>query len=615
MSYRMVDQLVLRVIIATGLSVLFATQLLRGQMVADSVPARIARNNHFLLNAHQPPGFVAHAQISGRRPGVGTFTAVSLMGPEELQIGLAQAGQFLPPIEAPVTTGMLVGAVYRFRVTHIPDRPGEELYPTLEIIDRTYPEPGKEHRFPIPIVMTQEDLILALQGGMVTRVIYLEDAELARPVATGPSEQFSLDVPAHANALRTADELGRPVAILRIGSRVPSDLTGDLSSFLYGCPPWVPMPVAPDRARLIQEGRMAEVIPVERASSIYSENPDQDFPRTPSNPTGGGGLPDSYLGDQCSPCLVGSTNHEIRRVNSQEYLFDGGDREPSTNVREDWSAIGIDPTDTVAYYETAGGKVCVRPTNRLAIYAPRFGAVRQVTGAVFAESTLAPGRMLAPQSTGGIEDIHRATGLDLTAGPITQKRIQQLDRFREDRPAIPLTKVVPPTPVSDAVAALINVDISATDLAAVRETAVQDTSTAFVRSFLNPESLTVMIGAQSASIAVGTRQASEVLLYETPDRCALRITKTVSQTMAKPGDILRFTLRFENVGPNKVGNVVIVDSLSPRLGYIEGSQQCSIEVRFSADPNDAGSAKLRWELESPIKPFDGGVISFDCQVR
>jgi hypothetical protein len=255
--------------------------LLLSTAVSAQVRA-LPRNTYHLLNASAPPGVVAKAQVDGRRPGVGTFTAVSISGSQGLKVGLAQHGQFLDPIDAPVVTGMLVGAVYRFRVTNIPDHQGEELFPTLEIIDRTNPEPGREHRFPIPIVLTDEDLHLALAGSLVTRVIYLEDSETADPVAIKPSQHLTVDVAAHENALHTADVLGRPVAILRIGSRVPSDLTGDLTEYMYGCPPFVPLPTAPTREALIREGRMADVVPVERTQAIYSENPTEKYQREPA---------------------------------------------------------------------------------------------------------------------------------------------------------------------------------------------------------------------------------------------------------------------------------------------------------------------------------------------
>ena len=131
-------------------------------------------------------------------------------------------------------------------------------------------------------MLTEEDLLLALDGALVTRVIYLEGSEVADPVPTTPNSQTTVDIPSNENALKAADVLGRPVAILRIGSRVPADLTGDLSEFLYGCPPWVPLPVAPNREAMIKEGRWADIVPVERAEKIYSENTTEDIPRVPS---------------------------------------------------------------------------------------------------------------------------------------------------------------------------------------------------------------------------------------------------------------------------------------------------------------------------------------------
>jgi hypothetical protein len=238
-------------------------------------------STYHLLNAQQPPGAVARAQIVGRKPGAGTFTAVSIIAPKGTKVGLAKEGQFLEPIDAPVTTGMLVGAVYRFRVTSIPDRPGDELFPSLEVIDRTYAEPGREHRFPIPVVLDAEDLSLALQGAMVTRVIYLEDSQNAVPVATSPDQQQTINVSPTENALRTADALGRPVAILRIGSRVPTDLNGDLSGFMHGCPPWVPLPTAPNPQQMIRDGLWPEVVPATRPKAIYSEDPIENYPRLP----------------------------------------------------------------------------------------------------------------------------------------------------------------------------------------------------------------------------------------------------------------------------------------------------------------------------------------------
>lgn len=246
-----------------------------------SAQARALPNVHYFLDANQAPGAVAGAQVARGARGVGTFQAVSLSGPQGLKIGLARDGQFLQPIDAPVTTGMLVAGVYRFQVTNIPFRLGEELYPTLEVIDRIYPPAGREHRFPIPVVLTEEDLRLALDGGLVTRVIYLEDSEIAEPTDTTPETQIVYDVPTSDNALQVADQLGRPVAILRIGSRVPLDPQGDMRDFLYGCPPWIPLITAPNRQTLVEAGQWPEAMPSPATDIPRSEPPLEDSPRLP----------------------------------------------------------------------------------------------------------------------------------------------------------------------------------------------------------------------------------------------------------------------------------------------------------------------------------------------
>lgn len=236
---------------------------------------------HYLLDARDPPGMVASAQAARVPSAVGSFQPLSISGPEGVQVALARDGQFLPTLQAPVTTAMMVGAVYRFRVTNIPLRPGAELYPTVEVIDRVCAPEGREHRFPIPVVLTEEDLRNALQGALITRVIYVEDSEVAEPIAVAPGDQRTTDVGPTDNALQVADQLGRPVAILRIGSRVPNNLQGDLMSFLYGCPPWIPLPPVLNNEEFMRRG-WPEAQPLQHEQLPFSEPPQEEFPRIPA---------------------------------------------------------------------------------------------------------------------------------------------------------------------------------------------------------------------------------------------------------------------------------------------------------------------------------------------
>jgi hypothetical protein len=162
----------------------------------------------------------------------------------------------------------MIGHVYRMQLTGIPFHDDLALYPTLEVIDRTHPPPEREHRFPIPIELDENDLADAADGHMVMRVIYLEDNEIAEPIHTADRPQRVMDVSAEQDALQTADRFGRPVAILRIGSRVPNVSAGqDWDNFLYGCPAWTKLKSIPTKKSLMEQGS----VPLDARSGSISD--------------------------------------------------------------------------------------------------------------------------------------------------------------------------------------------------------------------------------------------------------------------------------------------------------------------------------------------------------
>jgi hypothetical protein len=125
--------------------------------------------------------------------------------------------------------GLQIGAVYRFSVADLVNYPEVEIFPTVELIDRLYPPPNLALRYPIPIELTQDELELAARGAFVTRVIYVEDPQQALPVAQRrDSDQPWMEAPPGEDPLVTADRFGRPIAILRIGGRVPSTAGGEI---------------------------------------------------------------------------------------------------------------------------------------------------------------------------------------------------------------------------------------------------------------------------------------------------------------------------------------------------------------------------------------------------
>lgn len=303
------------------------------------------------------------------------------------------------------------------------------------------------------------------------------------------------------------------------------------------------------------------------------------------------------------------------RRNAQEYIFDGGDQQPTVVIREDWSAAGVDPTDTVVYYETLGGQVCVKPTNRVPIYAPRFGAVRQVTGAFLASRAVGTERVLAPVKPGRFDETNLTGTVKQPLAPQGEAQVNLIDAFQENQLGTPIAQIVPPQRMSEALVPFEGINVHGVGKITDEEIAVLGKVLANARTWFVPESLGVMIEGKQVGLIGDAKRAQDIYVYESPDKCTLRICKTASHTIADSGDIVSFTIRFDNSGVKPVGNAVILDSLSPRLEYIEGSQQCSVDVQFTTEPNEVGSQVLKWEIIDPIQKSEGGVISFDCLVR
>jgi len=193
---------------------------------------------HYLHQGAMPPGAIGSRQLQRGGPLPGFFQPVQIKAPPGVLVSLAASGQLNQPQAAPLRVGMLIGQVYRLRVMNVPRNPGLEVFPTVEVIDRLYAPPGQQRRFAIPVELTQVDLELARDGKFVTRVIYLEDPQRALPVRDDPRAQGWFEVGPRRDPLAVADELGRPVAILRMGARLPDDTQAPDPHFLFGCPPF-----------------------------------------------------------------------------------------------------------------------------------------------------------------------------------------------------------------------------------------------------------------------------------------------------------------------------------------------------------------------------------------
>ena len=208
--------------------------VLVGTMVCTSVWAQ-SPPVHWLHAGAMPPGAIGRQRLMRGAPLSGYCQPVEIRAPQGARIAAAAGTGFGQGRETNLLVGLHIGPVYRFQVTDIPDAPGVELFPTVEVIDRLHPPCGMKLRFPIPIELTREELLSAAEGRFITRVIYLEDPMLAMPLDE-QDEQRWVEARPGDDPLVIADSLGRPMAILRLGGRVPI-LDARNPAFTYGAPP------------------------------------------------------------------------------------------------------------------------------------------------------------------------------------------------------------------------------------------------------------------------------------------------------------------------------------------------------------------------------------------
>jgi uncharacterized repeat protein (TIGR01451 family) len=299
-----------------------------------------------------------------------------------------------------------------------------------------------------------------------------------------------------------------------------------------------------------------------------------------------------------------------------EYLRDGGDRGLPANVADQGEVRGLELEDTVAHYDTLDGRTEVEPSNRVHIYSPRFGAVRKVVSAVASEQLRRAAGVQLPTGLAGpsATQIVTSSKQNIQAAGQVGTRPAQIFRSRQGDGALSgavkakgfqneLLPYEAPSLIRDGV-------VDSSEMAFL----ARGTAAAIVWS--RDQAVQVILDHQAAMADVGEQAPERVYtIQQPPGEPKLRVVKVASTQVAEPGDEVDFTIRFDNVGNQVIGNVTIVDNLTTRLEYVPDSSQCSLKAQFFTQPNEGGSLVIRCEITDPLQPGRGGVIRFRCRVR
>ena len=121
-------------------------------------------------------------------------------------------------LTAPGRYNFLQAAIYRLKLTDIPQRAGLDLYPTLEVV----PVNAKTATFlahsSVPVSITEEDLNQVAAGNFLVKVIYLPDPQFQDLASTGAEEIISSRLEPGVDPVAEALRRGSILLIVRLGN-------------------------------------------------------------------------------------------------------------------------------------------------------------------------------------------------------------------------------------------------------------------------------------------------------------------------------------------------------------------------------------------------------------
>ena len=516
-----------------------------------------------------PVGFAART-FATANPDLRTgMQTVRWDAPGDLTITTYASGtgrSYVTPEAEPVA--IQTGHVHRFRLTGFADAEALELYPSVELIDRLHPPEGEDARFPVVLELTERDLQDALDGRLVTKIVYVQprNAQYIDPVLT---KLPTTRLPLSQNVMAEATLRGRPIAIVRLGTRAP--MVGESAAF-YGT-----------------GGRVVSPVPV--GGFIHAETA------------------------VCGPCGPSSTEPTNARRYPDEYICDGGDTGVAT-VGPIATAAEIDFEETVGVFLDADGTVQTRESSRVCIYAPAFGAVTVGSSGQVDTLVLKPAGAAVDRTSSGVAAqlppiLHEARVAD--GGVRMRERLSGLINEQSDSVE---TVSLTPGLESKVVGSFEEFGFASPLLTTLTNRLVIGERIAAAIEWSENRSPIIIALDESLTEVISPEIGGEFVHYE--DRRPpgeLLLVKTADRRTAQVGETVTFAIRFENNGGKPLREVTLTDHLSPRLAYVPESLECSVDAETDVSDDGFGSVLITVTLKEPLAAGDGGTVTFATTVR
>ncbi len=99
-----------------------------------------------------------------------------------------------------------------------------------------------------------------------------------------------------------------------------------------------------------------------------------------------------------------------------------------------------------------------------------------------------------------------------------------------------------------------------------------------------------------------------------PEGPPLTLVKSADKEQVEPGDIVTFTIEYQNLRPWAIKDLVIQDRLSLALKYVPATATREGNL-FAVGELPGGNEVLEWRIPGPVAPGAGGKVTFQARVR
>ena len=300
-------------------------------------------------------------------------------------------------------------------------------------------------------------------------------------------------------------------------------------------------------------------------------------------------------------------------------VCDGGDHGALAQAVGEAGLANLSAGDTVARFRPAddgpdADRVEVVASNCACVYAPRFGAVREVSRPLEDAAPVGPGGLATDQLVeleverqpvwGSVQNLAPGAARKALPGVALRERLAPL---AVDQGDLPLEEDGAEGP---------NEQLAIDQLEQARRRQRPHAVIGFdvPVAWTSIKAANVLVNEKSAQVVAADR-GTATLRFEEPGRAELTLCKRAGTDTARVGEEIDFTIVMLNSGDRPLTGIVLADALPKRLELVPDSAASSLPATFSTETGDDGSVVLTWRLTEPLPAGASGFVRFRSLVR